>query len=257
MCLWWISRVFGRQCKSESCGVCSFSNPIIKEQMNLFLYSERHRGDRRRHSPQPKKHRQRPLTLRTSQWSCLEGKSEGNGKEIALAKLLKWHMEFWQQDKPGVKEGPFLALLLWQVEADTNKSDLRRWESCLLLEMGIRARGIIGKLWRIIIAGYHYDTLWKGAKVGFRPAVSAAACRLYTGWNRKFVQAAVELIKSGEKRLKTKSERWNKNKTPAEADDKWSHQRQMLENLGSRCSRLLLLRRGRMMHLWYVAPALA
>lgn len=41
------------QCKSENCGMCSFSNPIIKEQMNLFHYSEWRRGDQRGHSPQP------------------------------------------------------------------------------------------------------------------------------------------------------------------------------------------------------------
>lgn len=42
----------------------------------------------------------------------------------------------------------------------------------------------------------------------------------HIGWNRKFVQTAVELIKSRKKRPKTKSEHSNKNKTPAEADDK-------------------------------------
>lgn len=51
---------FVRQCKSEICGVCSFSNPIIKEQMNLFPYSERRRGDQGGHSPQSAA----PLTIK-------------------------------------------------------------------------------------------------------------------------------------------------------------------------------------------------
>lgn len=166
-------------------------------------------------------------------------------------------METWQKDKPDVKKEIFLALLFKQVVADTIKSDLKGWKSCVLLEMGIRVRAIIGKLWIIMIAGRHYDTLWKGAKVHFTPLVSALACRLHTQAGTGSLCRRSELMKSRKKHPKTKSEHSNKNKTPAEADDKWSHQRQMLENLGLRCGRLLWLQHGWMMHLSHEAPTLA
>lgn len=43
--LWRIGLVFTCQCVLEGGGVGSVCNPIIKEQINLFPYSEWHRGD--------------------------------------------------------------------------------------------------------------------------------------------------------------------------------------------------------------------
>lgn len=159
-------------------------------------------------------------------------------KEIGL-------METWQKDKPDVKEEIFLALLFKQVVAETIKSDLRGSKSCMLLEMGIRVRAVNNHNSRLSL--WHIMERSKGTF--YTSGVSTSMQINYTGWKSKSVQTGVELMKSRKKRPKTKSEHSNKNKEPAEAADKGSHQRQMLENLGLRCSRLLWLRRGWMMHL--------
>lgn len=175
--------------------------------------------------------------------------------DIWFRKKRAWMegVKTWQKDKPEVKEEIFLALLFKQVVADMIKSDLRGSKSCVLLEMGIRVRAVNNHNSRLSL--WHIMDRSKGRF--YTSGVSTSMLITYTGWNSKFVQTAVELMKSRKKCLRTKSEHSNKNKAPAKAAEKWLHQRQMLENLGLRCSRLLWLRCGWMMHLSYVAPTLA